>query len=204
MKRVLNVGSGSSASRQIFPLFNRDVWQEVRLDIDPATKPDVVGSLVDMPNLFEPMSFDAIWSSHVLEHLYIHQVPMALKGFKHVLKEDGFALITSPDIEVAASEMIKHGLDHVVYHSPAGPITTLDILFGHSASIAAGWLHMAHKTGFTSTKMGELLIDAGFATVLAKTVGVDLWAVALMDRADKIDIQRQLRAAGLDMSEEKE
>src|SRR5665213_540831 len=40
------------------------------------------------------------------------------------------------------------------YTSPAGPITPLDMLFGHSDSIASGHLYMAHKTGFTCASLG--------------------------------------------------
>jgi SAM-dependent methyltransferase len=199
IKRVLNAGSGSRHARQLHSVFAREAWQEIRIDINATVNPDVVGSVTDMSFAFPPQSFDAIWSSHILEHLHAHEVPFALREFRRVLKADGFALITCPDIEAVASFIVDHGVDGVAYISPAGPIAGLDLLYGHSTSIARGQLHMAHKTGFTCASLGQLLLDAGFFTVLAKRERFNLWAVALAEQADKVVIQRQLAQAGLDM-----
>ena len=138
LKRVLNAGSGSYNARHLHPVFARETWQEIRIDIDPRAKPDLICSITEMDFIFAPGSFDAIWSSHTLEHLYTHEVPSALAQFKRVLKPNGFALITSPDLEAVAPLILDRGLDQVAYTSPAGHITPLDMLFGHSASIAGG------------------------------------------------------------------
>jgi len=198
-RRVLNAGSGPLTARQLHPVFREDRWQQVRVDIDPQTEPDVVGSITDMAELLPSENFDAIWSSHSLEHLYAHEVPLALSEFKRVLKSDGFALITSPDLESIAALLLDHGLNYVAYTSPMGPITPHDMLFGHSSSIANGKTFMAHNTGFTCADLGQLLLDAGFPVVLAKRERWDLWALALMENADKRAIQRELKATGLDM-----
>jgi SAM-dependent methyltransferase len=199
--RVLNAGSGAVSARRVHPVFAREAWEEIRIDIDPQSKPDIVTSITDMGSAFLPQSFDAIWSSHTLEHLYGHEVPLALAEFKRVLKLDGFALITSPDLEAVASLILDSGLDEVAYTSPAGPITPLDMLFGHSASITRGLHYMAHKTGFTSVSLGRCLLDAGFPTVFVRREGLDLWALGLMQDADQAEIQNKLRSAGLDLSE---
>ena len=201
LKRVLNAGSGSYAARKLHPFFTPDVWQEIRIDIDPRVKPDMVSSITDMRSSIAPQSFDAIWSSHTLEHLYAHEVPLALAEFKRILKPDGLALITSPDLETVASLMLNHGLNCVAYTSPAGPITPLDMIFGHSASIARGDLYMAHKTGFTCASLGQHFIDADFPVVIVKREGVDLWGLGLMQGADRARIQDELLAAGLDFYE---
>jgi len=88
------------------------------------------------------------------------------------------------------------------YTSPAGPITPLDMLFGHSDSIASGHLYMAHKTGFTCASLGRHFVDADFPIVLVKQDGLNLWALGLMQEADQANIQRKLLAAGLDLSEQ--
>jgi len=88
--------------------------------------------------------------------------------------------------------------------SPAGAITPHDMLFGHSASIARGMTFMAHNTGFTSTSLGNALAHAGFAEVLVKRDRFDLWALALMQAADKEAIQQSLNRCGLDMLDEPE
>jgi SAM-dependent methyltransferase len=201
-KRVLNAGSGPNTGRQLHPIFEGAEWTEIRLDIDPRTKPDIVSSIVDMRLQVATRSIDAVWCSHILEHLHAHEVPLALVEFQRVLKPDGFALITSPDLETVAELVVSKGLDHEAYRSPAGPITPLDMLFGHARSIAQGHIHMAHNTGFTCAFLGRLLTQSGFPTVLAKRGKFDLWALALMHQAGKDKIQQQLRTCGLDMFEE--
>ena len=203
-KRVLNAGSGPYSARKSLPVFPSGEWEEIRLDIDPAVKPDIVGSITDMTSSVAPASFEAFWCSHMLEHLYAHELPPALSEVHRILKQDGFALISSPDLETAASLIVEYGLHHVAYQSAAGPITPHDILFGHSASIARGNHFMSHKTGFTCARLGELLLDAGFTTVLVKRAQFDLWALALRQSADQEAVQRQLLAAGLDLSDRPE
>ena len=107
-------------------------------------------------------------------------------------------------LESAASCLLEHGPEHVLYTSSAGPITPHDILFGHSSSIALGKRFMAHNTGFTSALLGQRLLDAGFPIVLVKREQLDLWAIALMENADKSVLQRECKAAGLDMLDEAE
>ena len=203
MKTFLHVGCGNSKKDQTTPSFAGPDWSELRLDIDPGVNPDIVGTMTNMTAMTGE-TVDAIFSAHNIEHLYPHEVPAALSEFRRVLKPDGFALITSPDLEAIASLILDHGLDHVAYTSPAGPISALDMLFGHSASVANGHVHMAHKCGFTCVSLGQRLVDSGFATVLATRDGFDLWAVALMERADKTAIQQQLAAAGLKVFDDAE
>jgi hypothetical protein len=105
-------------------------------------------------------------------------------------------------LEAVASLIFDAGLDHVAYTSPAGPITPLDMLFGHSDSIARGQSFMAHKTGFTCASLGRRFVAAGFPTTLVKRHGLDLWALGLMQQTDQASIQRKLVAAGLDLSEQ--
>lgn len=98
-RRVLNAGSGPRSSGQLHRLFRGGSWREFRIDIDPHTSPDAVGSITDMKGQAPSRAFDAVWSSHSLEHLHTYEVPLALAEFRRVLKPDGFALITSPDLE---------------------------------------------------------------------------------------------------------
>jgi SAM-dependent methyltransferase len=200
-KRVLNAGSGPRSARKLHAVFMQEPWLEIRIDIDPQSEPDIVASITDMRSTCAPLSFDAIWASHTLEHLFAHEVSLALAEFKRILRPDGFVLVTSPDLEAVAALILDGGLDHITYTSPAGPITPLDMLFGHSASIARGQSYMAHKTGFTCASLGERFANAGFPTTLVKRHGLDLWALGLMQEADQASIQRKLVAAGLNLSE---
>jgi predicted SAM-dependent methyltransferase len=180
-------------------VFARERWTEVRLDIDSRVQPDVVGSITDVGALFQPASFDAVWSSHSIEHLHTHQVAGALKGIRSVLRPDGFVIIRCPDLETAVALMLGHGTDFVVYESAVGPITPLDMMFGHSRSIANGYQHMAHHTGFTSDSLGRALLDADFATVITKRESFDLWALGLCCDTARTRVQIALADAGLYM-----
>ncbi|MDR3466593.1 MAG: methyltransferase domain-containing protein [Xanthobacteraceae bacterium] len=200
-RRVLNAGCGPRSNRKHTALFDRADWSEIRLDLDPAVDPDVVGSMTDMRSQFEAESFDAIWTSHSLEHLHGHEVPPTLAEFHRILRRDGFALITCPDLEAVMRLFLSHGPDHVAYHSAVGPITPLDMMFGHSRSVAHGNRHMTHNTGFTAERLGNLLIDAGFAEASVRRLNYDLWALALRTDADRPAILDQLRRAGLDMAD---
>ena len=200
VKRVLNAGSGPRSNRRLHAIFGTSQWEEIRIDVDARVEPDVVGSMTDLRSQFADATFDAIWSSHSLEHLHAHEIPQALSEFRRILKADGFALITCPDLETVMTLFLDHGPDHVVYQSAVGPITPLDMMFGHVRSIAAGNVHMAHRSGLTAARLGGLLLQAGFAEVITRRQSFDLWGLALMNDADPHAIQRDLQAAGLDMS----
>lgn len=177
-KTLLHVGCGNAAPQRLPECFRGAEWREIRLDIDPAVKPDIAASLTDM-NTVKDASMDAVWSSHNLEHLEDFQVPTALGEIHRVLKPGGFALITLPDLKLIAKLVLDGKADEVLYKSPAGPITPLDMLFGHQASQARGNHHMAHRTGFTAERLGRKLAEAGFAEVRVRPgQSFDLWAIA--------------------------
>ncbi|NBD32122.1 MAG: methyltransferase domain-containing protein [Cyanobacteria bacterium] len=178
MKTVLHVGCGPYNPKKLHATFRTEEWQEVRLDINEAVQPDILASLTDMSAVADH-SVDAVWSSHNVEHLYPHEVAIALGEFRRVLKADGFALITLPDLQKVAALVAEDQLEDPAYQSPAGPIAPLDMIYGHRASIARGNHFMAHKTGFTAKTLGNALIKAGFAQVrLKRGNNFDLWAIA--------------------------
>ncbi|WP_084674851.1 class I SAM-dependent methyltransferase [Bradyrhizobium sp. WSM2793] len=201
MKRLLNAGSGPGTAQRIARMIVDHGWEETRFDIDPDVKPDVLGSILDLSGAFAPQSFDAVWSSHVLEHLYAHEVYPTLRQFHQVLKPDGFALIMSPDVESVAQFIVEHGIAAIAYHSPAGPIRPLDMLYGHSRAIGEGRVYMAHRTGFTAERLGNLLLMAGFPSVSVRTQNFEVCALALMPGADGEAIQTSLLESGFNFQE---
>src|SRR5215469_9077478 len=136
-KIVLNVGCGYPDKQGLHPAFQGPDWQEVRLDIDPSVNPDVICSMTDMRPI-ETASIDAIWSSHNLEHLHRHEVPIALLEFLRVLRPGGQMLLTLPDLQKIAELVASDGLEDEAYRSPSGPITALDMIYGHTPSLARG------------------------------------------------------------------
>lgn len=178
-KTFLHVGCGTATRQRLPACFQRTEWREIRLDIDPKVKPDITASMTDMSPV-QDASADAVWSSHNLEHLETHQVQVALKEFRRVLRPGGFALINLPDLERIAQLITQGKLDEVLYTSPAGPVRPIDMLFGHGPSIARGNHYMAHRTGFTAKRLGEQLRQAGFQEVrVISGSHYDLWAVAI-------------------------
>ena len=171
----LHVGCGSK-KKEHTPFANLN-WEEIRLDINQQTNPDIIGSMLNMENV-KDQSVDAVFSSHNIEHVYPHEVPIALKEFRRVVKDTGFLLITCPDLERVCSLVADNKLTEPAYTSLAGPITPLDILYGHRVSIASGNHFMAHKCGFTAKSLKLDILSAGFIqTATAKGRCYDLWAL---------------------------
>jgi hypothetical protein len=177
-RSFLHVGCGPARKGPRTPGFDTSDWREIRLDIDPSVQPDVVTSLTDM-SAVETEAAEAIFSSHNIEHLYPHEVPLALGEFRRVLKDDGYAVITCPDVQAIAQFIAQNGIDAVAYQSGMGPITPLDMLYGHNASMARGNLYMAHRTAFTRDSLARALGRAGFGSVVsfAKPARFELWAI---------------------------
>lgn len=174
-RTVLHVGCGFPNPNKLHATFRSGTWKEVRLDIDPAVKPDVVSDIADMSPV-ATASVDAVWSSHNVEHLHAHQVPVAFGEFLRVLKPGGFVLITLPDLQTVCRYIADDKLEDVLYESPAGPIYPIDVVYGHRPSIGRGNHFMAHRTGFTARTLGAKLERAGFTSVRVRRRGFDLWA----------------------------
>lgn len=176
-KKFLHVGCGYATKLQT--PFQSDDWEEVRMDIDPSVKPDLIGSMTDLSAVADGEA-DAVFSSHSIEHLWPHEVEVALREFSRVLSDDGFAIITCPDLQAAAAKIAEGKILEPVYDSPAGPITPFDIVFSYRKFTSGGNVHMLHKCGFTQDLLRGTLLDCGFATVAtaARESGFDLWAVA--------------------------
>ena len=175
-KKVLHVGCGVKHPAKLHKTFHTPEWQEIRLDIDKDVQPDILGDITDM-NTVKDGTMDAVWSSHNVEHLYPHQVPVALKEFYRVLRDGGFMLVTLPDVQAVASHVARGNLEEPLYESPAGPISAIDILYGFRKAMAKGNLFMAHRTGFTAETLGLKMRDAGFCNIQVKRDSLDLWAI---------------------------
>ena len=179
MRRLLHVGSGRKRKNQTTEAFDTPEWFEIRLDIDPDVRPDIVASITDLAPVPDA-SVNAVFSSHNIEHLYPHEAGLALREFQRVLTPDGFLIITCPDLQEVAEAVARGNLTEPLYESSQGPIAPIDILYGHGAAMAAGNLHMAHRGGFTLRSMAEAIETAGFGARLGarRTTFFELWFVA--------------------------
>jgi predicted SAM-dependent methyltransferase len=182
IKVVLNVGCGYPLRQKLHRHFHGPEWREIRLDLDPGVQPDIICSMTDMRPI-TANTVDAVWSSHNLEHLQRHEVPLALGEFVRVLKPGGLLLLTLPDLQQVAQLVVDDRLEDQAYQSSSGPITPLDMIYGHTASLARGNQFMAHRTGFTARTLHKALIEAGFIEVRLRTgTSFDLWATACKSR----------------------
>jgi hypothetical protein len=175
--KVLNVGGNSKTTAM--PAHYRQ-WQQCYLDIDPRWKPDILCDARKL-NTQSPGQFDAIYCSHNLEHYYAHEVATVLAGFLHVLVPAGFAEIIVPDVRAVMQAMLENNLDidQPLYQSPAGPISTLDALYGYGVEIErSGNDFFAHKTGFTPSSLQRALNAAGFPVVFLARGTLEVRALA--------------------------
>lgn len=148
MKRLLNVGSGTTPLPAQF-----NDYAVVTLDIAPEVTPDIVAPMYDMGEIGK---YDVVWCCHALEHIYPHEVQAALSEFLRVLVPGGHAVILVPDLEGVKAD------ESPLYVDPTGPVTGLDLIYGHRAALR-GNPFMAHHTGFVALTLTEALLKAGFA-----------------------------------------
>ncbi len=162
---ILHAGCGNTPLPDVL-----NGLREVRLDIDPRCKPDIVANLTDLGDIGP---FDVIYCSHCLEHFYPHEVPKVLSEFKRVLKPGGMCNIFVPDLEDVPPT------EDILYESEAGPICGLDMYYGYRRYTDIN-PYMAHHTGFIQKTLEKVLKQAGFAYVTThRTKTYDLLGVAM-------------------------
>jgi len=191
MKTLLNVGCGWSNISQLKG-FNKDTWKEIRFDIDEKVRPDIIGTLTDM-KLVETASVDAIYSAYNLDHIYAHEIPIVLKEFHRVLKEDGFALVRCPDLQTMGELIAQDKYLEILYQSQIGPVYPIDVIYGHRGEIEAGNEYMVKKCGFTYSAL-----DASFSVACFKaryggrltTNGGELGMVAFKQEKSEEEIKK--------------
>lgn len=178
---LLHVGCGHSTIENIpVPGFHNPDrrWREIRLDADARVAPDIVGSMTDMGAVANA-SVDAVFSSHGIEHLFWHDVPLALSEFHRVLADDGFGIITCPDLQTVAQLIADDRIFETAYVSAAGSITPFDVVFGYRPFVEAIPEWMPHRCGFTLSTLTEAMRQAGFKSIygLRRPEGFDLWVL---------------------------
>lgn len=148
-RSVLIAGSGAGRMKE----WESAGYKPTYLDIEPKTNPDIVASMTDMGEIG---LYDIIFCSHALEHLYPHEVNLALSEFRRVLRVGGIAIILVPDLE--GVEPTNDVLPD--YH--LGPtVTGLHLYYGDHTKIQE-FPYMAHHCGFVSKTLEYALKSAGF------------------------------------------
>jgi SAM-dependent methyltransferase len=150
IKRLLHIGCG----RQPLPEWLAH-FDEVRVDIDPAVEPHFVRNMLDLHDIG---SFDCIYASQCLEHLYPFEVSRALTEWFRVLNVGGACFIEVPDLEDVKPT------DEIVGMGEAGEISGLDMIYGFHAALEANPF-MAHHSGFVKQTLEKVMLAAGFQPV---------------------------------------
>ena len=169
--RVLHVGCGGERFAKPHDIFGPE-FDEVTLDADPQHGPDYVALMTAMGEIG---MFGATYCSHALEHIYPHEVPVALAEFLRVLEPGGCSIFFVPDLEGVPPTTDK------LYDSPSGPICGLDLFYGHSRLIPASPF-MAHHCGFVAGTLRDVMEGAGYVGVeVTRLPDFNLMAVGRKD-----------------------
>jgi SAM-dependent methyltransferase len=163
-RRMLHIGCGTTPLPEPFA----SEFDEIRVDIDPAVKPDIVAGMTDLGQIGE---YEALYCCHALEHLYPYEVLAAVKEFARVLKPGGFAVVVVPDLEGVKPN------DEPISDDPkwAG-VTGLHLLYGKSTA-ETPW--MAHHSGFIESTLRDVMVAAFAQAKVSRDENFQLVAVGV-------------------------
>ena len=178
-RTVLNLDPTGHSVVSAIPLFQEKDWQIVE------HAPDQRGQSVSLsePDWLPTLASNAIRAivaSHNLPRYFVHDVEKMLGDYHRILTDDGFVIAVCSDLKAISAVIMAQGVSGTVYESPAGPITALDLVFGHQDSLKQGLFSMAHRSGFTLESLIAAFEQAGFASVrgLARVGQCDVWVIA--------------------------
>lgn len=109
------------------------------------------------PLPLDPCSVEAVFSSHVMEHLFADEVDRLVGELARVMVPGGVCRVVVPDLE-----------EVVALYDPADPAAFLDAMFeiGRRSDI-----RNAHHTGFTGQSLAALFKRHGFAETRVESFG---------------------------------
>ncbi len=175
MKSFLNVGGNN----KITPVPNHYLgWRHDLLDIDPQVKPDILCDGREL-NKLRAESYDSVYCSHNLEHYYTHDTYKVVKGFFHILKQEGFINIVVPDVFQAIYYALINNIDidDDIAESADGAVKVKYLIYGKIFSENTKHFDL-HKTGFTNKSLKKLVLECGFVypSVLCSELEIKLYA----------------------------
>jgi len=150
----LNVGGQQTIGR--FP----EGWTCVDI-LDGA---DIQQDIAKVALPFEKGSVDAIYCSHVLEHIWKWDLPFVLNEFNRVLKSGGKLRVVVPDMDIALHRFMENKND------PDALDECMKWWFDPSLN-GEGKLFLNHVGGFNYMSLVDKLNSAKFTDIRRKVYG---------------------------------
>jgi len=123
------------------------------LNAEPGPHVDHVGDIRDL-SAFATGSCEAIYGSHVLEHVGLKEIDPTLAGFRRVLQPGGRLMVSVPDLDIICWAFINPMI-------PVGQRRHfMAMLYGGQSTP-----HDFHKIGFNFQLLREHLDAAGFVNI---------------------------------------
>lgn len=159
------------AMEKLMPTFGFSDWDLIdKYVVEPGTLNYDATSLP-----YDDASVDAIYTSHLLEHLGFKEVQSALVEWKRVLAPEGKLMINVPDMEWAAGMLLQmRGLNfNTSVEEPYKSIFTfkesdlfntpqmmMEVIYGNQDHEGE-----FHKSGYTKESLKKILEDQGFRNI---------------------------------------
>jgi len=110
----------------------------------------------------------------MIEHIDYFKVSPVLKELLRICKLGGFVRVITPNLQSIAKQIVSGDLLSTVYDSSSGPISALDIIYGHRPSVHQHRVDfMRHKTGFTKQVFEHIATENNF-DIDVKEIDFDL------------------------------
>ncbi len=98
----LNVGCGE---------FYADGWTNMDVASNDLVRPDIIGSLTDLPKPDDLSNIEMVYLGHILEHLPYATIPSVLRGLWPRCVTNAKVAIVGPDVDRAAALHVGGQLD---------------------------------------------------------------------------------------------
>jgi len=147
---------------------------------------------------FSSESFDAIYASHVVEHLYRTEAAGLLAECRRILKPGGLLRVVVPDLKAIVDEYVAAGGNGHGPTTPTDPCARLNSrLMLRQGSPPSGPLHLrlysffsdfhSHKWMYDATHLAGLFRDAGFADAAPRGyLDSGIPGIAEVERASRV------------------
>jgi predicted SAM-dependent methyltransferase len=170
---VLNVGFGGISIKELMYTEVFEGMREISLDIDNKFNPDILADITDISHI--PNNYvNCAYTSHMIEHIDYFKVPSVISELLRVCKPNGYVRILTPNLQSIGEKVASGDLLDVVYESAGGPISPIDIIFGHRHSVHKNRVDfMIHRTGFSKKVFEHIAKEYNFDMDI-KEVGFDL------------------------------